>query len=149
MRWLPHKLQLQVSCFAVDATLACAVGRVEFFLEHGEAVPASFKPELLTGSHVGYMPGTSMIRRDVFDTLGSFAEDWEIASDIAWFANLRDSGLRIQVIDDIVLRKRIHGSNLSSIAATTPVLRRELLRVARAAFLRQQRRPSASRADDP
>ena len=61
------------------------------------------------------MPGVAILRRRVFRTLGQFEENWQIASDIVWFAKLRNSGARIDVIDDVLLYKRIHSSNLSNV----------------------------------
>ena len=76
------------------------------------------------------MPGVAILRRRVFRTLGQFEENWQIASDIVWFAKLRNSAARIDVIDDVLLYKRIHSSNLSNVAASMPVYREELLALA-------------------
>ncbi len=136
--WPAHKLARQVGRFAADSAIGCTIGRVKFVLEPGQPTPAGFKPELLGDSHVAYMPGTSMTRRDVFATFGKFGENWQIASDLAWFAELRESGVKIDIVDEVLLHKRIHDTNLSNIAATAPVYRRELLALARQSLLRQR-----------
>ena len=51
-----------------------------------------FKPSLLEGSHVAYIPGTSLLRRSVFDRLGEFENRWTMTSDLVWFARLRECG---------------------------------------------------------
>jgi len=138
--WPPHKLARQVGRFADEPAIACTLGRVRFMLEPGDPPPPGFKPALLEGSHVAYMPGTSMIRREVFATLGPFGDRWQIAADLAWFADLRESGLRIDVVDEVLLHKRIHAANLANVAAATASYRREMLAVARTALMRQRRK---------
>lgn len=111
--WLPTKLQQQVDCFTGQPETECVVGRVEFFREPGQERPLGFKDSLLKGSHVAYMPGTSMTRRGVFEQMGRFESRWKIAADLVWFADLRRSNLPIAVLETTLLRKRVHGNNLS------------------------------------
>jgi glycosyltransferase involved in cell wall biosynthesis len=136
--WPKDSLARRVAQLAGDPDIDCVIGRVQFFLEEGHAVPPGFRPRLLKGSHVAYMPGVALLRRRAFHSLGQFEENWQIASDIVWFAKLRNSGAKIDVIDDILMHKRIHSSNLSNIAATMPVYRRELLALARQSVLGQR-----------
>ena len=123
--WPATKLADQVACFTQRPELECVVGRVEFFLEPGQKRPLGFKESLLEGSHVAYMPGTSMLRREVFERMGKFEARWKIATDLVWFANLRESGMPIEVLDKTLLRKRVHGNNLSYTAGW-PVYRTEI-----------------------
>lgn len=143
--WPANSLRRRVERLANDPAIDCVVGRVKFFLEEGEQIPHGFKPKLLDGSYVAYMPGVAMARRRVFDSLGLFEENWEIASDIAWFLKLRNSEAKIDVVDDVLLRKRIHASNLSNVTATMPVYRQELLALAKQSLSRTRalRNPGA------
>jgi glycosyltransferase involved in cell wall biosynthesis len=126
--WVQHKLASQVEHLARYPSMDCVIGRVSFFLEKGHARPKGFNAALLQKSHVAYMPGTAMIRREVFQRLGQFDERFQMATDIAWFANLRRSGLKIGTLDDVLLHKRIHSNNLSYLTAF-PVYRRELAQI--------------------
>jgi glycosyltransferase involved in cell wall biosynthesis len=110
--WLPSKLALQVARLESHPAADCVIGRVQFFRD-GETLPRGFNPDLLNGSHMAYMPGTSMLRRKVFDRIGHFEAKLGIVTDIAWFAKLRDEGVTIDSIDEVVLRKRVHANNLS------------------------------------
>ena len=111
--WSVSKLATQVRYFEDYPLIECVVGRVQFFLNDEGSIPPGFKPSLLEGTHVAYMPGTSMLRRSVFDKLGLFEPQWKITNDIIWFAKLRNSGAQIGIIDDTVLRKRVHAKNFS------------------------------------
>lgn len=129
--WPPYSLAVRVQRLLKYPDLDCIIGRVKFFLQEGHPIPRGFRPELLEGSRVAYMPGTAMIRRSVFDALGKFDENWRIVNDLAWFAKLRNSEARIDFVDDVLLRKRIHSSNLSNVAAAMPMYREELLSFAK------------------
>ncbi|CAN5306481.1 N/A [soil metagenome] len=111
--WSASKLAKQVRYFEDHPLTECVVGRVQFFLNDDKSIPPGFKPSLLQGTHVAYMPGTSMIRRSVFDKLGMFEAQWQITNDIIWFAKLRSSGAQLGIIDEVVLRKRVHTNNFS------------------------------------
>lgn len=138
--WVPGKLRDQVDMLAADTAAHGVVGRVKFFMEQGvERVPG-FKPELLAGDHVAYMPGTSLIRRRTFDRFGLFEMRWDIASDIEWFARVRALA-RIVVLDRVVLHKRVHGSNLSYGLDKNAAYRREIVRISREALLRRRQEP--------
>jgi hypothetical protein len=114
-----------------------AITHVEFFLEPGQPVPKLFDPALLETSHVANMPSALLARRKVFDTIGNFPTDYEIASDIDWFARLKDSDLVRAVIPEVLVRKRVHDTNLSYTAGSA--MPRELLRLLRESVARQKR----------
>jgi glycosyltransferase involved in cell wall biosynthesis len=135
-RWLPGKLETQVARLEADPELAAVIGMVRFFLEPSEPVPSSFRPQLLEGEHVGRMPGALLARRRTFERLGVFEETYGIAVDIDWFARLKDSGLALGVVPELVIEKRVHGSNLSH--SDQDRLAGELTRAMRASVVRQR-----------
>src|SRR5262249_31675098 len=91
--WLPQKLSCQMHCFEQNPHAHYVIGRVKYFLEPGLSPPAGFKLSLLEGTHLAYMPGVSLIRREVFDTIGLFEDRWKLSSDIEWYGRLRQSKL--------------------------------------------------------
>lgn len=124
--WAADKLALQAAWLRDHPEQDYVIGRVAFFAEAGEALPRGFKPSLLDGSHLAYMPGTTLFRRSVFDRIGTFAPDWQIVGDIAWFQKLRNANAAHGAIDRVVLRKRVHAENLSY-STDWAIYRRELL----------------------
>jgi glycosyltransferase involved in cell wall biosynthesis len=135
-RWEPGKLAAQIELLQADPGLACTVTHMRFFVEPGISPPPGFDPALLDGDHVAYMPSALLTRREVFDEIGVFPTDYEIANDIEWFARLKDSPLRCGVVPDVMVRKRVHDSNLSLVAARN--LNSELLRLLRQSVRRQR-----------
>src|SRR5262249_3312648 len=92
---------------------------------------------LLTGIHVGAM----LIRRAAFEQVGRFDPRW-LVDFIEWYARAQALGLKSLILPDLVMRRRIHTTNLS-IRAQVQV-RREYLRLAKAR-LDQRRLPTSER----
>jgi glycosyltransferase involved in cell wall biosynthesis len=135
-RWLPGKLDAQIARLEADQGLAGVIGMVRFFLEAGEPLPSGFRPHLLQGEHVGQMPGALLARRRTFERVGVFEESYRIAVDVDWFARLKDAGLGLGMIPELVLEKRVHGSSLSH--SDQDLLAGELALAMRASVVRQR-----------
>jgi glycosyltransferase involved in cell wall biosynthesis len=136
--WAPEKLALQTAALSASIEKSYVVGHVRFFTDPGPPLPSGFKPSLLANSHVAYMPGSIMIRRSAIDCIGPFDEGWKIASDIIWFRKLREAGFHAEIIDQVLLHKRVHESNLSY-STSWRIYRRELFELLKAG-LDQRRR---------
>lgn len=137
-RWAPEKIRWQVEALQASPEAACAIGSVQFVAEPGEPLPSSFKPALLERPHVAYMPGALLARRALFDTVGLFNVELNIANDIDWFARLKDQRTPIAIVDEVVIYKRVHGQNLSYSAAKTPTINREMIQTLRESIRRQR-----------
>jgi glycosyltransferase involved in cell wall biosynthesis len=87
----------------------------------GGPAPDMFRPALT--------PGGVLIRRESFGRVGPFATNLAIATDSDWLIRMRQMGLRLDIIDDLVLVKGQREASLSTDVAT---YRAELLSVARA-----------------
>ena len=112
-RWLPGKLASQVELLRAEAELAGAVGLVRFFLEPGHEPPPGFRQTMAGGEHVANMPGALLVRRSALERIGDFDESYKIAIDIEWFARLKDAGMELGTVDEVVIEKRVHDANLS------------------------------------
>lgn len=112
-RWLPHKLERQLELLAERPRLAGAIGIVKHYVEPGFDPPPGFRPELLGREDLATMPGTLLVHRWVFERIGMFDNSYAIAVDVDWFARLRDAGLELGVLDELVTEKRAHDANLS------------------------------------
>lgn len=141
-RWTPSKLRLQLDRLKAMPPVDVVLGHVRFFMT-GDP-PAHFRQELLDRPQPAYMPGALLARREVFDQVGAFGDQWKIASDVDWFSRLLDSGIPLALLDDVVLEKRVHDSNLSYTTARTPVVRREILAALRDSVRRKRRQGEVS-----
>jgi len=133
--WEDHKLRAQNALLVNRPDLDYVIGKVSFFLEDGYTLPPGFKASLLEGPQVGKIPGTLMVRRDVFNRVGLFDEPLSIAADVDWFARCKDSGVTGELLDAVLLHKRVHGDNLSNNAGENT---RQLLSLLRKSIDRQR-----------
>jgi glycosyltransferase involved in cell wall biosynthesis len=128
--WEPTFLQDALSALLREMDALCVVAETKFFLD-AEHVPQGFRSELLGSQRIGWMPGATLFRREVFDVLGLFPEEYSISSDIEWFARLRDRQIPLTLMHKVGLNKRIHGGNLSLTSGVSHTYHKELLRIAR------------------
>jgi glycosyltransferase involved in cell wall biosynthesis len=111
--WLPGKIAAQVELLAQRPAVAGAIALARFSLFPGSPGPPGFRREMLTGDHPAPMPGTLLVRREVFDQVGLFDPGYIVAMDVDWFARVKDAGLELATLPQVVLEKRFHGTNLS------------------------------------
>jgi glycosyltransferase involved in cell wall biosynthesis len=134
--WLPGKLEAQLRMLDEDEGLAGTIGKAKFVVEPGTEPPPGFRRHLIGGEHVAPMPGTLLVRREVFDQVGLFDEAYVMAGDVDWFARVKDAGLKLGTVHRTVMVKRFHPDNLSH--SQPAVYEREMVRAMRDSAMRQQ-----------
>lgn len=138
--WSPDFLWASWSALQASPAAECVTAKAKFVLD-AEHLPPGFRRDLVDAERIGWMPGTTVFRRSLLERVGYFPEDHQIASDIEWFARVREQSSTIVQLPMVGLYKRIHGENLSLGGTDLSVYHQELLRVARA---RVRRRPSSA-----
>lgn len=141
--WAAEKLSAQVGLLQNEPQLDYVITRMRFVLESGHVPPPGFKPELLEGDHVAYMPSALLARKSIFESLGGFVTDWKIASDVEWFARAKDSQLNLGIVPEVLLFKRVHDANLSYLDARSRRFNREVVGLLKQSIDRQRARASA------
>jgi glycosyltransferase involved in cell wall biosynthesis len=126
--WLPGKVRTQVDALRASPDAAYAYARMEVVLEPGCDWPAWLDRGWLAEPPMGYCPGTLMVTRDAFDAVGPFDPDYVAFSDGEWLVRARRAGLGCLLLDDVLLRYRIHDTNHSHDRES---FRRELFRALR------------------
>jgi glycosyltransferase involved in cell wall biosynthesis len=126
--WLPGKLDRHLATLRKDRGLLMTVSLVEHFLDSGSRIPRGFRPELLRQARPGFLMECLVARRSVFKAIGGFDRRFTTAEDTDWFARAKDAGFRIAVIQDVLVRKRVHGANASLIDPEGHRLRLRALR---------------------
>ncbi len=109
----------------LDSGADAVFGRV---IEFGEGRP--------TGAPaVAQLASTMLIRRSVFDRVGTFREDVKVGEFIDWWARAEEANVRAIFIDEVVLHRRIHDTNTGIVQAGA---RQDYVRVLRAALERRR-----------
>jgi hypothetical protein len=57
-------------------------------------------------------PGAMLITRADFFRVGLLETSWEVGEFIDWYLKAGDAGLQTHVLPEVVLRRRIHTSNM-------------------------------------
>ena len=108
--WPREKLEVQVAAMRSNPGVGIVSGRMRVF---GGALPgrpwsAQGRREAPAGAYFS----AALIRRSVFDRIGSLDEDiGHAADDLEWFVRARDLGVRRLTLDAVTLLYRWHGDN--------------------------------------
>lgn len=99
--WTPRKLETQVAVLGSSAPPDMVFGLSQNFREDGTDEPAV----------PGICKGTQLMARDLWLDVGRLDETLVIGEFMDWFARALERGLAFLTIDEVLLRRRIHGSN--------------------------------------
>ena len=119
----PKKLGIQARYLLEHPGTGCVLGRQEWIVEGG-VEPPELKRDPIYGEPGGIQLVSAMIRRDVLEQVGGFDPSYRYAEDRDLFIRLREHGVEIAVLPEVVLHKRLHGANMTMNPPTThPMLR--------------------------
>ena len=110
--WTENKLEIQLSYLQNNPGTDIVFGYVEQFIspELPDEHQRILKPE--HEKMQGFVIGTMLIKKTTFLKAGLFNEKLELGEFIDWFSRAKDLGLSFHVLEDIVLKRRIHTSNM-------------------------------------
>jgi glycosyltransferase involved in cell wall biosynthesis len=133
--WVSDKLHIQVNHLLQHPHLGYTLTRMRWFLEPGIDPPSwsRWRPDLLSEDLPGYGLGTMLIRRSIFEQIGTFDPQYQ-ASDSDWFARAKDASVPMTVLHETLLRRRIHDANISH---RHGLLRSDLLSILRTSINRK------------
>ena len=109
--WMPTKLALQCAALSSNRALDVVFGGIEQFLSpeiDPEVGGNYFVPD---GTHDGVAKSTMLVRRGALDRVGPF-DELIISDFIDWYARALALGVRVEVIPELVARRRHHPGNL-------------------------------------
>ena len=140
--WAPEKLKLQVDYLLSHPEIGYTLTQQQFFLDPGETLPPWFRKELFDSVHTGWVLGTLVVRRTIFEQIGNFATGYSAANDSDWFFRAKAAGIPMAVVPELLLRKRIHDANDS---ARAKEILSELLKVVKTSLDRQRSSPMVNK----
>lgn len=136
--WLPHKLRLQANCLLAEPQLQYVTAYAELFLEAGCPWPLNYKPEWRDNKQFGLL-GPLLARKTAFEIVGGFDPQLRCAEDMDWFARAKDLRVPCAALEETLLRKRVHSSNIT-VTLDAQVTETALLQVMRNTVNRQRGR---------
>jgi glycosyltransferase involved in cell wall biosynthesis len=127
--WVSHKLRKQAECLVAQPELDYCIALVRTFLDSTiTAPPPGFPPELLGAAVPGYLPETLMARHRAFERAGYFDCSF-LQEDTEWYVRARDAGLRMTVVEEVLVHKRLHGNSTTYSVARVRQWRHDMLRI--------------------
>jgi len=133
--WPADSLRLRLERLETEAALDGVFGEVEHFIspETDDATRARLHcPE---GRTAARFAGAMLVRRRAFERVGYFDTALKVGETLDWAARLNDAGSKLAVIDELVMRRRIHGGN-TMVAEQAP--QTDYFKALRASLARKQ-----------
>ncbi len=129
--WLSGKLRRQIDYLDIHPTVRVVATHMETFTSENASWIPGLNRAYWESRPPGLLPSTLLCQRTAFDVVGQFAADMRLAEDTDWLFRVKEKGLPIGVVDQVLVRKRIHQTNLtrsSHLSDTMGVLRNSLRR---------------------
>ncbi len=127
--WAVEKTERQLAAFNDQPELAICMTHVQNFWAP-EFQPTSRPDRKFTEAQPGYVCQCLMARREVFDRVGLFDESLRVSEDTDWFGRAERAGVAKQILTDVLVRRRLHGSNTSYALYSSDKARNDILEVA-------------------
>jgi glycosyltransferase involved in cell wall biosynthesis len=109
--WTADSLQRRLDILEADPKVDAVYGLVEQFISPEVDAATRERIHLPEGRTAARLNGAILVRRRVFDRIGVFDPALKVGEMIDWSARLQDSGAKVAVVEDLVMRRRIHGAN--------------------------------------
>jgi glycosyltransferase involved in cell wall biosynthesis len=135
--WTKRKLESQMALFNSPNPPDLLLGFVEHFISPDIDSVLANKIRCPTGPMPGKVPGTMLIPTPIFRRVGPFCETLTVGEFVEWYSRAMDLGLKELMVSDVVLRRRLHATNLGIVNRDA---RSDYARVAKAAIDRRRQR---------
>ena len=132
--WMPRKLERQIALLRARPEVAIVHTYVMTVFAEGTPVPPWLPADWCTDAQPRYCPSNWLVRRDAFTQVGPFDENMPTAEEYDWLARARNAGLESAMLEDVLVRWRLHEANVSHHQAE---IRRGIMRMLRANIARR------------
>ena len=109
--WTADSVSARAALLEADPDLGGAGGRTEQFIS--PELPDDVRQRLVCPpeTSAARVAGALLIRRRVFDQVGTFDPSLALGETIDWIARADAANVTMRLVDTVVLRRRIHDSN--------------------------------------
>jgi glycosyltransferase involved in cell wall biosynthesis len=132
--WMPQKLERQIALMCARPEVAIVHTYVMTFFAPGTPLPPWLPADWRTVAQPRYCPSNWLVRRDAFAQIGLFDESFTTAEEYDWLARARKAGLESAMLEDALVRWRLHEANVSHQQAE---IRRGIMRMLRSNITRR------------
>ena len=112
--WHSEKLERQMARFADRPDLdLCVTHAAVFFASELGVKAVQFRNPRLSRPQPGYLMGTLLARRIVFEAVGLLNPGLRYGDAADWFVRAADLGLKMELLPEVLMHHRIHEGNYS------------------------------------
>jgi len=111
--WEPQKTALQMAFLREHPETEIVAGHMQGFLDVGGEAHSEQVRQLLERPQPFLFPSVLAIRRTMFARVGPFDSAYAMTSDFEWLVRVRQHGIAVHMMPDLVCRYRIHAANTS------------------------------------
>jgi glycosyltransferase involved in cell wall biosynthesis len=109
--WENNKLQVQINQFRNNPDLDISFSYMQCFISPEISKEAKNLRYCPPDPIPGYIPSTIMLKRTSFEKVGYFDSRWKNGESVDWIFKAQEAGLNIHLIDQILVKRRIHETN--------------------------------------
>lgn len=110
--WLANKLEIQMDYLSRNLNVGGTICRIENFLDPPNDRNLDTQNFTLSNERIALI--SLVARKSIFDLVGGFNPDYKVCSDFEWFTRAKDAGIKLKILDEVLLHRRVHGENISS-----------------------------------
>ena len=135
-RWEPAKLEMQFAALRAAPQLDAVFAHARQFVSPDVADdPAVQRLRVPPEPMAAYYASSLLIRRATLLRVGRFAAEYSIGEFIDWYARAVEAGLKMHILPEVLVWRRIHGANST---LRQPRHRLEYARLVKAALDRRR-----------
>jgi glycosyltransferase involved in cell wall biosynthesis len=110
--WLPEKLRIQHDILSADPDLEALFGMVQQFGSPDLDPKEAQRYAVSDAPQPGISKNTLLIRRNAFDRIGHFSEEYSATDFVDWYARANMLGLRFRMLPNLLALRRHHPGNM-------------------------------------
>lgn len=110
--WVNDKLELQINAFLNNQALDIILGQVEHFYSPELSLEQQAKLHCPKEIQAGFLPGTMLVKKEIFDRIGGFETKWKIGEFIDWYDRSRQQCISY-MLPSVLLKRRVHNASLT------------------------------------
>lgn len=136
--WENNKLEVQLNYFRNNPALDVLFSYMQCFISPDISEEIKKIRYCPPDPIEGYIPSTAVIKRAAFERAGYFESKWKNGESVAWMFKAKDAGLNFGIVDDILVKRRIHETNKSALDLATS--KSEYLKIVKESLDRRRNR---------
>ncbi len=109
-----NKVELQLLCLENNAEVDICICNLENFVDPNFQHLIKEHEHFLNNEKISYM--NMMVRRNLFAKVGLFNERYKHSSDFEWITRAKDLNFKVEILPDVLQKRRLHNSNISVVA---------------------------------